>query len=233
MNLRNLLPAFMILVFAVPVMALDTMVPSLPYRPPAQDKVLATFMQASLTNKNLTAAQRSAVLKEITAAEKSGDKDQAITQSLIANYPELGKALAQLADEKLDVAIPAFKKMAQSKDAYLAAHAEYYLARAYFMEEKYEDAIPLLAKLAGKEKGHMTMHAGEALFYQGICHNNLVDRADAMQCLFTFIEQNHNASERLLIGARHMLDELALLEDGSLFGDFTAVMYPLTSRLRA
>ena len=61
------------------------------------------------------------------------------------------------------------------------------------------------------------MHAGEALFYQGICHNNLIEREDVMQCLFTFLEQNPDASERLLIGARHMLDELALLDDGSLF----------------
>lgn len=195
----------------------SVMVPSLPFRPPAQDEVLAAYMQAMLQDQSLTAEQRTAVLKELTAAEKDGAAEHAITHALIAVHPEFGKALSDLADEKLDAAMPALKEMSQSKDAYLAAHAEYYLARAYFQLERFEDALPLLHKLAGPDKANLTMHAGEALFYKGICHNFLIERVEAMQSLATFLEQNGKAPERLLVGARHLLDELALLDEGSLW----------------
>ena len=195
----------------------DVVVPSIPFQPPAQSQVLAQFMTTMLANQSLPAAKRAELLAELDAASGDGGSDQAITYALVALYPDLGKALALLADEQVDESIAVLKTLAQAEDEYLAAHAEYYLARAAFMTERYEDALPLLVKLSGPEKAHLTMHAGEALFYRGVCHDRLIERTEAMMCFSTFLQQNPDASERLLVGAEHVLAELALLAEGSLW----------------
>ncbi len=199
------------------VQAADLIVPSLPYRPAGPDKVLAGFMQTMLKDKSLSAKQRADVLGKIQRAEKLGDPDIAITESLMAISPDFAKALSLLGDEDIAGAKTLLAKLAKSDNAYLAANAEFFLARAYIAEERYEDALPLFKSLAGPEKSDKTLHAGEALFYKGVCQNNLIDRADALVSFTTFLRQNANASERLLVGAQHMVDELRLIEDGSLW----------------
>lgn len=223
---RKLLPVVMALIIAAPATAQnlrsalvtpDVMVPSIPFKPASSDEVLANFMQSVLKNKDLKPAQRAAVLGELDKAAKQGMADQAITQALTTLYPDFGKALADLANEEVDAAIKSLEKLSQADDEYLAAHADYYLARAAFMQERYEDAMPMLSKLAGEEQGNLTMHAGEALFYKGICHAFLIERDEAMQALSTFLQQNADAPERLRVGADHMLYELSLLAEGSLW----------------
>lgn len=217
MKTRIALTCLMALAFSGAVHAADLVIPSLPFRPTSPDKVLAGFMQTTLKDKSLSAKQRADVLGKIAQAEKLGDPDIAITESLMAISPEFAKALALLGDEKADEAIVVLKKLSHAKNEYLAANAQFFLARTYVAEELFEEALPYFTALAGPAKSDKTLHAGEALFYKGVCQNNLINRSDALVSFTTFLRQNNNASERLLVGAEHMIDELRLIEDGSLW----------------
>ena len=194
----------------------DVTIPSLPYRPPAKAEVVARFMSATLANPALTAEQRKAVVQELAGA-KTGEDDFAMTKALTNLYPAFGKSLAAFADEEFDKAIPSLMELAKSPDAYLAAHAEFYLARAYMTQENFEAAIALFDKLAGPAKFDKTLSAGEALFYKGICQDKLLDRNDAIVSLATYLRQNPDAPERLWVAASHRVEELKFLVEGSLF----------------
>jgi tetratricopeptide (TPR) repeat protein len=194
----------------------DWSIPSLPFKPAPRGEVVASFMKATLTNKALPGEQRAAVLKELEAAEKEGAGEYALTRALVAAYPDLGQALAAFADEQFDKAAAQLKALAKSEDAYLAAHAEFYLARVYMVEERYEEALPLFDKLAGDAKSKLTLHAGEALFYKAMCHDRLLERTEAIVALATYLRQNPDAPERLAVGAIHKIEELRSLIDGSL-----------------
>ncbi len=194
----------------------DVTIPSLPYRPPAKSEIVARFMSATLANKALTADQRKLVVQEL-AGGKAGDDEYVLTKAMTALYPDLGKALSLFADEETDQAIAKLTALAKSEDAYLAAHAEFYLARAHMTTENYESAIVLLDKLAGPAKFDKTLHAGEALFYKGICQDKLLDRNDAIVSLATYLRQNPDAPERLWVAASHRVEELKFLVEGSLF----------------
>lgn len=194
----------------------DWSIPSLPFRPAPRGEVVAQFMQATLANKALPGEQRAAVLKELEAAEKEGAGEYTLTRALVAAYPDLGKALAAFADEQFDKAAAQLKTLAKSEDAYLAAHAEFYLARVHMVEERFEEALPLFDKLAGYTKSHLTLHAGEALFYKAMCHDRLLERTEAIVALATYLRQTPDAPERLAVGAIHKIEELRALIDGSL-----------------
>jgi tetratricopeptide (TPR) repeat protein len=200
---------------ASPIVAADDVtIPSLPFKPIAKEQIVAGFMQALLKNTALSNEQRAAALKELTA---EGGGDYAVTRALVAAYPDLSVALGKFADEETKSAIELLKKLATSADPYLAAHAEFYLARAYMVDEHYEEALPLLNKLSGPAKSDKTMHPGEALFYKAICHEKLLERTEALVAFATFLRQNPDASERLLIGAEMKVEELKQLADGSLW----------------
>jgi len=210
--------AFLALAFALsPAIADDVTIPSLPFRPASQDEVVARFMQSALTDKSLTAEQRSVMLKELDEATKEGAGEYALTRAMVAAHPKLSIALGKFADEQITEAIDLLKELAKSEDTYLAAHAEFYLARALMVEESYEEALPLLDKLAGSQKSDKTLHAGEALFYKGICHEKLLERTEALISFATFLRQNPGASERLLVGAEMKVEELKTMADGSLW----------------
>lgn len=208
--------AFLSLAFiACPALAADDVtIPSLPFKPNAKQQIVADFMQAVLKNNALSTEQRAAAVKELT---EDGGGDYAVTRALVAVYPELSVALAKFADEETKAAIDMLKKLSQAADPYLAAHAEFYLARAYMVEEQYEEAVPLLDKLAGPAKSDKTLHAGESLFFKAICHEKLLERTEALVAFATFLRQNPDASERLIIGAELKVEELKLMADGSLW----------------
>lgn len=216
---HSLQSAFLAFAFILsPAIAADDLsIPSLPFKPASAEQVISSFMHDALTNKALTAEQRTAMLAELDAATKEGAGDFALTRALIAAHPQLSIALGKFADEDTKGAITILTELAKSADPYLAAHAEFYLARAQMVEEHYEDALPLLDKLAGAAKSDKILNAGEALFFKAICHDKLLERTEALIAFATFLRQNPNASERLLVGAEMKLEELKLLADGSLW----------------
>ena len=163
-----------------------------------------------------TAEQKRQIVKLQELIEASPeDIGSTISAGLMALYPEYDAAVTDIASDHLDRAVGNLKKLAASKDAYLAANARYYLARAYAIDERYEDALPLLEKLM-KTGADKTQYLGEATFLKGVCEVETLQRKSALKTLQSFVKQYPNSSERLLIGAMHMIDELAFMEDGTM-----------------
>ena len=88
MTIRIVLTCLIAVAFTGVTQGADLIVPSLPFRPAGPDKVLAGFMQSMLKDKSLSTKQRAEVLAQISKAEKLGDPDIAITQSLMSISPD-------------------------------------------------------------------------------------------------------------------------------------------------
>jgi len=191
--------------------------PKLPQSAPRPGAVLDGFAAACEKNKSLDDARRKAVLEAIFAGR--GDEDRAaevLDEALGAIYPAFRQALIALSDENTAEAIDVLRKLADSDDPYLAAHASFYLGHALVGQERCEEALPRLEPLvAGKHAEH-TLHGGEALFLVGSCQANLLERDEAIRTLARFLEMYPKASERMRIGAVHLMAEQQAILDGSL-----------------
>jgi len=145
------------------------------------------------------------------ARELEGRMNEAVRRM----YPAYGEALRQLGMERIDAAAEQLRALAQSDDPYLAAHAGFYLARAHAMREQFEQALPLLERLTG-EQADYHLADGEATFLKGVALAETLRRDEAIATLKRFVSEYPFSSERTLIGALHLIDELSYIRDGSL-----------------
>lgn len=189
-----------------PAMAL----PAVSITPPAADAVLAAFAQHIRTLDSVDDAQRAASLKRMSQPDS-----EAILDVLRSIYPPFRAAAAALGDEQTDKAIALLQPLFDHADPYLAAYARYFAARAYVMRQDYEQARPLLAEIAGKSIDK-TLHSGEALFMLGVCGAQLLERDTALATLTEFCDKYPDASERMTVGAVHLIDELSRIDEGTL-----------------
>jgi tetratricopeptide (TPR) repeat protein len=113
------------------------------------------------------------------------------------------------------VTIEKLTPLRTSKNPYLAAAATYFSARAMIIDENYEQARPLLEQLVGPMSPH-TLYDGEALFLLGVTQADLLERKEAIASLKAFCLNYPYASERMLVGALHMIEQLAAVQDGTL-----------------
>jgi tetratricopeptide (TPR) repeat protein len=158
--------------------------------------------------------QVSKVRRQIAAGDNEEAQDL-ISRSLRALYPDFDRALRLLGDERTDRALGLLGKLQAGDDPYLAAYARFYAARAYAMQEKFELARPLLDRLTTADLNR-TLHSGQAMFYRGVAQAETLDRRSAMTTLATFVRHYPDESERMVIGALHLLDELSYIQPGSM-----------------
>lgn len=151
------------------------------------------------------------VLKEADPAEQP----DIMTDALMRLSPPFHGALEDLAMEKTNAALATLDRLSKSGDPYLAAHADFFAARAHLQREDFESARPLLKKMLDQHLPH-TLYGGEAMFMLGVCHAELLERDRALATLSLFLEHYPQASERMAIGARHLIDELAVIADGTI-----------------
>ena len=184
---------------------------------PTDDAAVRQGFAAHVAASDLyTAEQKQQIAQLVELVEKSPeDAGSMVSAGLMVLYPKFESAVTDIASDKLDRAVTALKTMVEAKDEYLAANAQYYLARAYAIDERYEEALPLLQTLT-KTGADKTQHLGEATFLRGVCEVETLQRKEALKTLKSFVEKFPNSSERLLIGAMHMIDELAFMEDGTM-----------------
>jgi tetratricopeptide (TPR) repeat protein len=163
---------------------------------------------------------------DAAAALKTEDDGRpiAITEGLREIYPAFAEALKAVSEENLAAAGTALADLTKSPDPYLAADASYFSARVMLLQERYEEALPLLdtieAKFADK-----SMRSGEALFLKGVAQAQMLKRKDAIASLERYIEENPNAPERMKIGAWRQLEQLKLIEDGTLSDVFAKMEF--------
>ncbi|MEX0776879.1 MAG: tetratricopeptide repeat protein [Phycisphaeraceae bacterium] len=181
----------------------------------SDDTIIDTFA-LSVANSALPPALKQQVGRIIATDRRDAAKQrEVITTSLIAIYPDLGKALAALADDRMGEAIARFGELAQRDDPYLSVHANFFLSRALVTEERYEEAMPVLDDLVSRH-ADQTLYAGDAIFYQGVAQANSLQRKEAAATLERFVRQYPDSPERMLVGAIHLIDQLAQIEDGRL-----------------
>lgn len=181
-----------------------------------ETRIIDSFIGAMQENKELPADQVQKAVDAATAlkAEEEG-RPIAITEGLRELYPAFREALQALGEEKLDAARTSLTDLASASDPYLAAEASYFLARVQLLQERYEDALPLLDSIEA-EHADQSLRTGEALFLKGVAQAQMLKRKDAIASLERYLEENPGAPERMKIGAWRQLEQLKLIEDGTL-----------------
>jgi tetratricopeptide (TPR) repeat protein len=180
------------------------------------DQVLDRFVGELAQREDLPEEARKQIegLVKVLRADPEG-KALAVTESLRAISPDYQQALSDLADENLAVALPALVKLAASDDPWLAADASYYLARGYLIGERFEDAMPLLTALRTR-LADRSVHQGEALFLKGVAQIQLLQHKEAFKSLEQFLKDYPDAPERMRVAAVRQLEQLKLVEEGTL-----------------
>ena len=148
-------------------------------------------------------------------ADNVESPDTAITESLIAIYPEFGLAIDDADFEDLSTAVAALTPLTNHEDRFLAADASFYLARTLMNGEKYEAAVPLLKSLTG-ELGEHSAHRGVAQYYTGVAQAGLLENKKSIKSFVKFLEFNPDSAERLIDNARTQVLELQQVEQGKL-----------------
>ena len=190
-----------------------------------ETKIVDGFIAAVQGNKDLAADQ---VQKAVDAASALKTEEEgrpiAITEGLRELYPAFRDALKSLSEEDLTAAGASLDSLATAADPYLAAEASYFLARVQLLQERYEDALPLLTSIETKFSDQ-SMRGGEALFLKGVAQSQMLKRKDAIASLERFLKENPNAPERMKIGAWRQLEQLKLVEDGTLSDVFARMEF--------
>ncbi len=139
----------------------------------------------------------------------------ALTEGLIALYPEYGNAVEASDDDRLEDAVRQLTPMTQSDDVYLAADATFFLARTYMNHERYEDAISHLENLT-TSAGNVSVHQGPAQYFLGLAQSGLLQKEEAFKSYLKFLKENPNAPERMRVSAWRQAEKLDKIEDGAL-----------------
>jgi len=172
--------------------------------------VLSAFTK-SVSTRKLSAEVESSVESILTTNADS--PVTAITESLIAIYPEYGQAIDDADFEGIDVAVEALTPLTTHEDQYLAADASFHLARTLMNAEKYEDAVPLLKKITGKQGKH-SAHQGVATYYTGVAQAGMLDNEAAIKSFATYLQFNSDIADRLRESAWVQIQALQQIEKG-------------------
>ena len=175
-------------------------------------EVVAAFTQ-TLEARNLKGDTQAKV--ETILAENDDSPSTAITESLIAIYPEFGQAIDDADFEDLATAIAALTPLTAHEDRFLAADASFYLARTLMNGEQFEDAVPLLGALTG-ELGEHSAQQGVAQYYTGVAQAGLLENKSAIEAFVKFLQTNPAAPERLRDNAVTQIQDLQAIEAGEL-----------------
>jgi len=139
----------------------------------------------------------------------------ALTEGLIALYPDYASAVEASDDDRLEDAVRQLTPLAQSDDAYLAADATFFLARTYMNHERYEDAIGHLENLT-TSAGDVSVHQGPAQYFLGLAQSGMLQKEEAFNSYVKFLKENPSAPERMRVSAWRQAEKLHKIEDGEL-----------------
>ncbi len=184
------------------------------HTPPDPHAVVRGLIQHIESDTALSAKTRSEAL-ELLHLPDVANQPQAVANALTLLDTNFDKAMKELSMERVDAALQSLAKARATGNPYLAAHADFFAARAHLQREDYEAARPLLEKVVGEHLSQ-TLYSGEAMFMLGVCRAELIERDRAVATLNLFLEHYPQASERMAIGAAHLLDELAAMADGTI-----------------
>jgi tetratricopeptide (TPR) repeat protein len=175
-------------------------------------KVVSQFIDHLEELKSIPEVQRA---KAKSLLEGEGETATAITDALIALYPEYAEGIRSSDEEDINRGVTLLEPLTGSSDAFLAADSSFYLARMLMNQERFEPAIPLLKKLVS-DYARFTCHSGESIYFLGVAQAGLLDRQSAIGSFEKFLAENPQAAERLRVSAWRNVQELKAIEDGQL-----------------
>jgi len=175
------------------------------------EKVVASFLKHIDSIKSVDAETKSSIKKSI---EQDMSSDS-LTDGLIKIYPDYSKAVASSDDENLDEAIKLLSPLADSKDKFLAADANFYLARTLMNNERFEDAMPRLEKLMSDMSDH-SAHQGSAQYFKAVAQAGLLKNQEAVESFMQFLTENPDAPERLRVSAYRQVQQIRSIKEGKL-----------------
>ena len=197
-------------------LALFIAAPSLGADPKPALETINAFVDAIKASKDLPTDKVAAAVTAIDELKNDVPSQSAvITVGLRELYPDYAAALVDLADENLEAAAEKFSKLTTSADPYLATDATFFLGRTYMLQEKFEEALPLLSDVQTKRAEYSVQH-GDALFLTGLSQARLLKRKEAVATFTKFDKEYPDAPERMRIGAWRMLQQLQLVQDGTI-----------------
>lgn len=174
---------------------------------------------------SIDSERRDAVTQLVTELRNDEfSNDFAITEGLAGLYPEFSQALEALGNDELSTARELLTTSAESSDKFLAADATYFLARSAIFGENYESALPMLDRVT-TDFADYSIQKANSLFFKGMAESALLKRTDAVATLNQFLEKYPNASERMRVSAMRRVQELQMVEDGSLFDVYERMDY--------
>lgn len=150
-----------------------------------------------------------------TLAKYADSPQDAMTESLFTIYPEYVSAVAASDDDDLSGSIAQLSPLADSADLFLAADASFYLARTLMNNQRFEDALPRLQKLL-KELANYSVHQGDAQYFVAVAQAGLLDKENAIESFYQFLQFNPNSAERLRVSAWRQIQQLQAIKDGEL-----------------
>ena len=177
----------------------------------SKKNVLNNFLEKN-SEKNEIAFNR--INELLSDTDKDDFKSNILTESLREMYPSFSKALEKAADDPIE-GMNFMEKMTKAEDIFLAAEASYFLSRLLIGEGRYEDALPYLKNIRSKWRNE-SLRFGEALYYEGVCYSNMLQRTAASDALNGFVENHSNESPRLLGAAVDIIASLERVNRGSL-----------------
>jgi tetratricopeptide (TPR) repeat protein len=149
-----------------------------------------------------------------TVKELAEQPTDALTEGLAIIYPDYASAIEASYDD-VEKSINLLIPMADSKDPFLAADANFYLARTLMNAERFEEALPRLEKLT-RELVEFTVNQGDAQYYKGVAQAGMLQNQDAIQSFMEFLQFNPDAAERLRVSAWRQVQQLQAIEAGKL-----------------
>ena len=180
----------------------------------ANDTDVVGSFRDHIKSADVKSSLKSAAQKSIDAFAEDSPAD-AITEGLIAIYPEYGKAVDSAEGEDVDAAVRLLEPLTKSDDQFLAADASFFLARMLMNNERFEAALPLLDSLKGDLLDH-TVHSGVSDYFMGVAHAGLLDNQKAIESFTSFIDTNPDAPERMRVSAWRQIQKLQSISSGKL-----------------
>ena len=196
-------------VMAFPVIAADNT---------THEQVVDAFVESLVKNKDLEDLDRKRALEAVDSLRRDQRaRGTEINEGLRLAYPEFGKALAALGDERFEDATQTLDSLMNRKDPFLVAAATMFQARSYAMQHRHDEALGLLQDLAANHQ-QFTVNMPEVVFLTGSTEAQLLQRKEAIATFQRFLEEYPDAAPRLRNAAIAHLEKLEQI-DFSLLDD--------------
>ena len=173
-----------------------------------KEAVVERFIASRETDSSVDGELKSKAIATVReAAKDEKTRQEAITAGLKLLSPQFDAALKKLAAEEASEARQLLTPLAQSKDPWLAAEAELFLARAMMVEGRFEEALPVVDGLI-KSHSAETVRLGEAWFLKGKLEAGALQRDEATASLKKFLREFPGEPGRMQGEARATLADL-------------------------